>query len=41
LPAPRRFTDEDLERVRQKRAELFAKWQAVRPGDALEIPYEP
>jgi hypothetical protein len=41
FPAPRRFTEEDLDRVRQKRAELFAKWKGVRPGDALEIPYEP
>src|SRR6476659_5421832 len=40
LPAPTRLTDEDLWRVRQKRGELFAMWEAVRPGDALELPFE-
>lgn len=41
LPPQREYTDDDLEMVRQKRAELFAMWDAVRPGDALEIPFEP
>jgi hypothetical protein len=41
LPPQRRYTDEDLDRVRKKRAELFAMWDAVKPGDALEIPFEP
>lgn len=40
LPEQRPLTDEDLARVRAKRAEMFAKWEAVRPGDALEIPFE-
>ncbi len=40
LPQQRRLTEEDLDRVREKRAEMFAKWEAVRPGDALEIPFE-
>ena len=40
LPRGRQLTEEDLARVRVKRAELFAKWDAVRPGDALEIPFE-
>jgi hypothetical protein len=40
LPQPRRVTEEDLARVREKRAEMFAKWEAVQPGDALEIPFE-
>lgn len=40
LPQQRQFTEEDLARVREKRAELFARWDAVRPGDALEIPFE-
>lgn len=40
LPQQPQFTEEDLARVREKRAELFAKWDAVRPGDALEIPFE-
>jgi hypothetical protein len=37
----REFTEEDLDRVRQKRAELFVKWDAVPLGDALELPFEP
>ncbi len=34
------LSDEDLARVRQKRGELFAMWEAVKPGDALELPFE-
>ena len=41
LPAPLPLTEEDLEGVRQKRRELFARWEAVRPGDALELPFSP
>jgi hypothetical protein len=40
LPQQRELTEEDLDRVRAKRAEMFAKWDAVQPGDALEIPFE-
>ena len=40
LPARRQLTEEDLTRVRERREELFAKWDAVQPGDALEIPFE-
>jgi hypothetical protein len=40
LPQPRELTEEDLEGIRAKRAEMFARWEAVRPGDALEIPFE-
>jgi len=40
LPQQRQYTEDDLARVRQKRAELFAKWDAVQPGDALEVPFE-
>jgi PP-loop superfamily ATP-utilizing enzyme len=40
LPLRRELTEEDLTRVRQRRAELFAKWDAVEPGNALEIPFE-
>ena len=40
LPAPRPLTDDDLWRVRQKRGELFAMWEAVKPGDAIELPFE-
>ena len=41
LPAPQRLTEEDLGRVRQKRGELFARWDAIKPGDALELPFTP
>jgi hypothetical protein len=41
LPAPAVLTDDDLNRVRQKRGELFARWDAVKPGDALELPFAP
>jgi hypothetical protein len=40
LPQQRAITEEDLARVRANRAEMFAKWDAVPPGDALEIPFE-
>jgi len=40
LPQQRQLAEEDLARVRAMRAELFARWEAVRPGDALEIPFE-
>jgi hypothetical protein len=39
LRAQRQLTESDLARVREKRAELFAKWESVRPGDALEISF--
>ncbi len=41
LPAPEKLTEEDLSRVRQKRGELFAQWEAVQPGNALELPFDP
>jgi hypothetical protein len=34
------LSEDDLGRIRQKRADLFAKWEAVRPGDSLEILFE-
>ena len=40
LPRGRELTEADLARVRAKRAELFEKWDAVQPGNALEIPFE-
>lgn len=40
LPAPAPLTEDDLARVRRRRAELFAMWDAVKPGDALELPFE-
>jgi len=38
---PAVLSDDDLNRVRQKRGELFARWEAVKPGDALELPFSP
>lgn len=34
---PPTLTDDDLARVRQRRAELFAQWDAVPAGGALEL----
>jgi hypothetical protein len=36
----RELSEDDLARVRQTRADVFAKWDAVLPGDALEIPFQ-
>jgi hypothetical protein len=40
-PAPSyRLTEPDVEKVRAVRAEMFAKWGDLPPGDALEIPFQ-
>jgi hypothetical protein len=39
--APDEITEDDLARVRRKRGELFAQWEAVKPGNALELPFDP
>jgi len=41
LPAPEKLTEEDLSRVRQKRAELFVQWETVQPGGVLELVFDP
>ena len=41
LPAPEECTEENLSLVRHRRGELFAPWEAVEPGDALELPFDP
>ena len=41
LPVPEPLSEEDLSRVRKRRGELFAQWDAVRPGDALELTFDP
>jgi len=41
LPVPDQLTEDDLSRVRKRRGELFAQWNAVRPGDALELAFDP
>jgi hypothetical protein len=35
-----RLTEADVENIRRVRAEMFAKWRALPPGEALEIPFE-
>jgi|SRR5213594_1123259 len=35
-----RVTDEQLARVRDRMHELFAQWEAVPPGGALELPFD-
>ena len=38
-PAPRRLTDDDLARIRKRRAELFEQWRDLPPGQTLELAY--
>jgi hypothetical protein len=37
--APRALTDEELARIRRRRAELLAQWSALPPGQALELEF--
>jgi hypothetical protein len=39
LTEPRKLTDEDLARVRARRAGLFAEWRAVKAGKTLDLQY--
>lgn len=39
-PTSLRVSDEQLSRIRQLRAELFARWHALPPGDVLELPFD-
>ncbi|HET6761565.1 MAG TPA: hypothetical protein VFH13_05665 [Gemmatimonadaceae bacterium] len=41
LPALEQLTEEDLSRVRRKRGELFAQWEAVEPDGVLELHFDP
>lgn len=41
IQAPEEFAEEHLSLVRGKRGELFARWEAVEAGDALELPFDP
>jgi hypothetical protein len=34
------MTDDLLDRIRALRADLFARWQAVQPGDSLELSFD-
>ena len=38
-PKPRVLTDDELGRVRKRRAELFEQWGALPPGNTLELPF--
>jgi hypothetical protein len=35
------LADDQLSRIRARRAELFARWEAVAPGEALELLSDP
>ena len=37
--APRNLTDDELARIRKRRAELFAQWAALEPGQSLELTF--
>jgi hypothetical protein len=39
IPSTRVLTDQDLARVRERRAELFAQWHAVKPGETLSLDF--
>jgi hypothetical protein len=34
------LTDQDLDAVRTRRAELFTRWEALPPGETLELPFD-
>ena len=34
------LSDDELTRIRQRRAELFTEWDAVAPGEALELRFD-
>jgi hypothetical protein len=38
--APPTLTDDDLTRVRQRRAELFAQWEAIPPAGTIELAFD-
>ena len=38
-PAPRTLTDDELARIRKRRAELFAAWQELPAGRTLELTF--
>jgi hypothetical protein len=41
FPNPPTITDEQLGRVRELLADLLARWQALPPGEVLELPFDP
>lgn len=38
--APRVLTDEEIQRVRALRAQLFEQWFAIEPGEKLELVFD-
>ena len=38
-PVPRTLTDDDLARIRKRRAELFSAWHELPPGRTLELTF--
>ncbi len=38
-PDMRRLSDDDIAKVRARRGELFSRWAAVAPGEALELKF--
>jgi hypothetical protein len=41
LSPPAKLSEDDLSRVRQKRGELFVRWDSVEPGESLELSFDP
>jgi hypothetical protein len=39
-PVPRKLTDDELARVRKRRAELFSQWSELQPGQTLELTFD-
>jgi hypothetical protein len=38
-PVPRKLTDDELARIRKRRAELFAQWAELKSGDTMELTF--
>jgi hypothetical protein len=38
-PGPRQLTDDELARIRKRRAELFAQWRELPAGQALDLAF--
>jgi len=39
-PTSFRITEEQIARIRETRADLFARWKAIPPGEALVLPFD-
>ncbi|MEX2154510.1 MAG: hypothetical protein WD825_14305 [Gemmatimonadaceae bacterium] len=40
-PVPRRLSDDELARIRKRRAELFERWRELSAGQTLELSFLP